>query len=309
MPIRLKARDFTGIQTTTLRDRPCRLNVESLAQTPDPGGTLQEFFSGLPRLGASAELLAAAQALTDAALAERGAIWLIDHHTIEAGLSPLIIRLIQRGLIRGILMNGTAAVCDYELAAHGATLEEVRPGLEDGLLGMSRETGEGLNAIVNEGVRRGFGLGECLGRGILDRKPRYYTKSILAACAARMAPCMIQVAIGSDGFHRHPLGDGALLGKGSLKDLQILAGLLPGLDRGGALVAATRVGAVRDVFYNAFSAAKNLGDSIEDFSCISLGDGVPDFDQLPGVKRHYTVPGPLELVLPLFTGIVFSLVE
>lgn len=306
---RLKPIDLTQVQTTSLRKRECRLDIEKLAETPDPGRPLQEFYSTLPRLGAATDLLAAGDVVTQAALNERGVLWMIDESVIDAGLSPLLVRLVQRGLIRTLAMTGTAAVRDYELAVQGVTHEDERAGLEDGLLGLSRETGEGMNAILNEGVRRGFGLGECLGRGILDRQPKYFTRSILAACAARVVPCTIHVSIGSDGFHRHPAADGMMLGKGSLKDLQILAARLGSLNGGGAVVCAHGSALLRDVLHHAYASAKNLGETVEAFSLIRLGEAAPTHEELGVIRRRLAVPGPFELIVPLFAGVLFSLVE
>lgn len=257
----------------------------------------------------TAKALVISATLTHAALGDKHILWLIDEGTIDAGVSPLIVRMIQRGLVRQIAMTGAAAVRDYELSYYGMTHEEVGPGLEDGLLGMSRETGEGMSAIINEGVRRGFGLGECLGRGILDRQPKYFTQSILAACSARLVPSTIHVSIGSDGFHRHPNADGALLGKGSLKDAQILSARIEKLDGGGVVVAAHGSSALHEVFLLAYGASRNLAGPIKDVTLLRLGEKELDFSAVPGIETDLNVPGPLELTIPLFTGALFSLVE
>ena len=254
-------------------------------------------------------MLGAAECLTQAALNEKDLLWLIDAAVLEAGLSPLLIRMIQRGLIQGIAMTGSAALRDYELAVQGMTVEDVGAGLRDGLLGMSRETGEGMNTIINDGVRRGFGLGECLGRGILDRQPKYFAQSLLAACAARLVPATVHVTIGADGFHRHPNAEGTMLGKGSLKDLQILGSRIEKLHEGGVLVAAHRSAALHDVFLHAYGAARNLAGPIQRFSLVRFSAASPDFSVLPDLAASFHIPGPLELILPLFTGVVFSLVE
>ncbi len=309
MAIRYKTLNLTQIQTASLRKRPCKLHVDMLAEIPDPAKPLQDFFRALPRLGQAAELLHAADCLAQAALAEKSVVWLLDAQAMEAGLSPLLIRLINRGLIQTIAMTGSAAVRDYELATFGQTQEEIKPGLEDGLLGMSRETGEGMNEIINEGVKRGFSLGEALGRGILDRQPRFYTKSILAACAARMVTITVHVSIGADGFHLHPSADGTALGKGSLKDLQILAARLEGLNEGGVLISAHNSAELQGVFHHALAISKNLGGSINLFSLINFGGPSADFSSVPGITASFRIPGSLELLLPLFTGVVFSQVE
>ena len=301
--------DLTQVRTTSLRKRHCNLLIDMLGSAPDPSESLQEFYRSLPRLGSAAELLGAAECLTQAALNEKDLLWLIDAAVLEAGLSPLLIRMIQRGLIQGIAMTGSAALRDYELAVQGMTVEDVGAGLRDGLLGMSRETGEGMNTIINDGVRRGFGLGECLGRGILDRQPKYFAQSLLAACAARLVPATVHVTIGADGFHRHPNAEGTMLGKGSLKDLQILGSRIEKLHEGGVLVAAHRSAALHDVFLHAYGAARNLAGPIQRFSLVRFSAASPDFSVLPDLAASFHIPGPLELILPLFTGVVFSLVE
>lgn len=300
------------MQTTTLRKRQCHLQVERLAKPPDPTEPMQEFYRKLPRLGSAAELLLAADALTQTALAERGILWLIDARPIDAGLSAIIVKLIQRGLIKGVAMSGAAAVRDFELAVNGITGEDVASGLRDGLLGMARETGEGMNAIINEGVKRGFGIGECLGRGILDRQPRYFTQSIMAACSARLVPCTVHISIGSDGFHCHPSAEGAMLGKGSLKDIQILGARMEELGGGGTIVSAGTRQTLREAFYSAFAAARNLGGPIENFSLIQFDESpseTENFEELNGLATSYHIPGPIELTVPLFTGALFSMVE
>lgn len=309
MQSRHKHLDLTQVRTTSLRKRHCDLLIDMLGSAPDPSESLQEFYRSLPRLGSAAELLGAAECMTQAALNEKDLLWLIDAAVLEAGLSPLLIRMIQRGLIQGIAMTGSAALRDYELAVQGMTVEDVGAGLRDGLLGMSRETGEGMNTIINDGVRRGFGLGECLGRGILDRQPKYFAQSLLAACAARLVPATVHVTIGADGFHRHPNAEGTMLGKGSLKDLQILGSRIEKLHEGGVLVAAHRSAALHDVFLHAYGAARNLAGPIQRFSLVRFSAASPDFSVLPDLAASFHIPGPLELILPLFTGVVFSLVE
>lgn len=310
MAARYKALNLAQVQTTTLRKRECLLQVEMLADVPDPEKPLMEFYRGLPRVGRAASLLAAADCLAQAAISDQKSIvWLVDAPLIDAGVSPLLIRLIHRGLVHSVAMTGAAAVRDYELAFYGKTRESLAEGLRDGLLGMSRETGEGMNQIINEGVKRGFSMGECLGRGILDRQPKFYNRSILAACAARLATATVHVSVGCEGFHCHPMADGAMLGKGSLKDLQIFASRLEGLNEGGVLVSVHSNPALQQVFHAAYALARNLGSALSQFSLIKFGEQAPDFSEIPGIAATHDVPGPMELTLPLFTGVLFSLVE
>ncbi len=309
MAFRYKAFNLSQVQTTSLRKRKCRLHVEMLAEPPDPHKTLQDFLRSLPRAPRVNELVNAADALIQAALAEKDIVWMIDADFIEAGLSNILIRLIDRGFIKSLAMTGAAAVRDYELAFYGMTAEEIRPGLEDGLFGMARETGEGMNEIITEGVKRGFSLGECLGRGILDRQPKNFKRSILAACVARMVTPTIHISMGADGFQCNPMADGAMLGKGSLKDMQILGSRLEGLNEGGMLVAAHGNPTLHALFTQCLALSRNLGGVIANFTTVRFGDGPLDFSEIPGITASYQIPGPLEFTLPLFGGALFSMVE
>ncbi|MBI3735659.1 hypothetical protein HY256_03995 [Candidatus Sumerlaeota bacterium] len=309
MTFRYKAFNLSQIQTTSLRKRKCALQVEMLAELPDPTKPLADFYHAMPRVGRVTEMFAAADTMVQAALAEKDIIWLIDADFIRAGLSPLLVRLINRGFVKTVALTGAAAVCDYELAFLGLTNEDTKQGLQDGLLGMARETGEGMNEIINEGVKRGFSLGECLGRGILDRQPKFFNKSILAACVARLVTPTIHLSLGSDGFQCNPMADGMMLGKGSLKDMQILAARIEGLNEGGTLISAHQSSSLHEVFLHSFATARNLGGTINQFSLIRFGETQPDYSDVPGISSEFTIPGPIELTVPLFTGVLFSLVE
>jgi hypothetical protein len=310
MVTRLKPLDPGQIQTSTVRRRTYRLKVDHLAGMPRPTEPLQEFYRTLPRVGAASELLEAAQLLARTILEARPVAWLVDGELFRAGLSPQLVYLMRRGLVQCVAVSGEVAVMDYELAFHGATCEEREAGLADGLLGLTRETGEGINSIINEGVKRGFSIGECLGRGILERQPRWFAGSVLATGAARLIPVTVHLCLGADGFQRFPGADGAMLGKGSLKDGMILSSFLAGLPAGALIVGAHRDGALGQVLLHAYALARNLNEAIGGLNALSLGDGAaPELRELPGVERRLELGGPLGVMMPLLMGALFSLVE
>lgn len=306
-----KTLNLSQLQITSLRKRTYRLEVEHLAEMPDPAKPLADFFRSLPRTARVEEFHRAATCLAHAAggTPQRDVVWLVDAEFVEAGLSPILVHLVQRGVVQAVAMTGGAALRDFEIAYHGKTCEDIQQGIEEGALGLAREVGEGINLIVNDGVKRGFGLGECLGRGILDRRPRWYNRSILAACAARVVTATVHVAIGEEGFHLHPSGDPSLLGKGSAKDFQALASRVEGLADGGVVMSLHRSQSLQQVFHHAFAVARNLGAKIDRFSMIRFErDGRFDAP-IPGLAEVHSVPGPLEIMFPLFAGQLFSLAE
>src|SRR5690606_11623633 len=115
---------------------------------------------------------------------------------------------------------------------------------------------------------------------------------------------------GADGFQRYPGADGAMLGKGSLKDGMILGSLLAGLPPGALVVAAHREASLSQVFLHAYGLARNLNDSVAGLNVLGLGAGAaPQIEGLPGVERQLGVDGDLGLLMPLLMGALFSLVE
>jgi len=86
-------------------------------------------------------------------------IWGLGAHVIKVGLSPVVIDLMERGLVTAIALNGAGVVHDFELAVAGRTSEDVETGLATGAFGMARETGEEVNRAIVEGERDGLGLG------------------------------------------------------------------------------------------------------------------------------------------------------
>ncbi len=309
MANRLKPLDLSQVQTGTIRKRTYRLNVEMLARMPQPAKPLQEFYLSLPRVGEAGALIDAAELIAQTALAHKPILWMIDGRVIELGLGSLMVYLMQRELVQCLVMNGEAAVRDYELAFHGATVEDLAEGLADGQLGLARETGEGINAILNEGVKRGFSLGECIGRGILDRQPRHFAQSLLATGAARLVPTTVHVSVGADGFQRYPGADGAMIGKGSLKDAQILASFLMSLPPGALLVMAQRDQSLVQVLLHSLSLARNLNDSLRGLNLLILGAEDHRLTGFSPIDRQLHLTSPIELILPLLIGALFCLVE
>lgn len=309
MAMRFKPVDASEIQTGTVRRRAYRLSVDDLATMPDVIRPLEHFYRNLPRRGESARLLAASELLARTALDQKPMLWAVDGTLFKAGLSPLVAQLIRRGLVGCLALNGEAALLDYEIASHGGAWEDVRTGLNDGLHGLARETAEGILDIVNEGVKRGFSIGECLGRGLLERRPPHAAVSMLVHAAARKTVATIHMMLGAEGFHRYPGADGGLLGKGSLKDAHILAHYLLNMPEGSVIVATHQDSAFNQVLLNAYGLARNIKSNMGGFFLLYLGTTPHELDDLPGLQRIYDLNGPLEIMFPLLMGGLFSLVE
>lgn len=84
-------------------------------------------------------------------------------HTIKNGMSPVLIALMERGVISHIAMNGAGIIHDWEFAYQGMTSEKVEENTAQGLFGNWQETGYYINLAINVGAYEGKGYGESLG--------------------------------------------------------------------------------------------------------------------------------------------------
>ena len=71
-------------------------------------------------------------------------------------------------------------------------------------------------------------------------------------------PVTVHAAIGAEIIHQHPSADGAALGATSHRDFRRLAGSLPLLDQGGAVLNLGSAVLLPEVFLKALTIARNL---------------------------------------------------
>ena len=72
----------------------------------------------------------------------------------------------RRGFATAFVMNGSAAIHDFEIAIAGHTSEDVEAVLPDGRFGAAEETGREMNEAIAEGARGSLGMGEALGSSV-----------------------------------------------------------------------------------------------------------------------------------------------
>ncbi len=311
-----KPLDFSEVKTYSIRDRESKFDPSQLARVPDAQASLDHFFSCLPRTLKAADLLDLAEHIVVAAANRRKVVWMMGAHLIKCGLSPLVVKLMEQRVIHCVAMNGAGAIHDFELACFGHTSENVEEGLKDGSFGMAKETAEWMNELMADGVRRGFGLGYSLGRGILDRRAPYEKHSILANAVGLNVPITIHVAVGTDIIHQHPSADGAVLGKGSMKDFQIFAGQLPEIDRGGVVINFGSAVLMPEVFLKALNVARNLGNPVRNFVAANF-DMIQHYRPNTNVLsrptkeggKAYSFTGHHEFMLPLLFGAIQRLLR
>ncbi|HSA96350.1 MAG TPA: hypothetical protein VLJ16_09875, partial [Acidobacteriota bacterium] len=203
-----------------------------------------------PALPVLAERIRAARAGASSVILMLGA------HVLRRGAAPLLIDLMRRGLLSHIGLNGAGAIHDYELALIGETSESVADYVRTGEFGLWRETG-GINEAATAGARDGIGLGEAVGRAIIDGRFPYAETSLLAAGVRLEVPVTVHVGIGQDIIHEHPNFDPAATGATTDTDFLILTESVRGLEGGVFLNIGTAVMGP-EVYLKALTMARNV---------------------------------------------------
>lgn len=306
MTERPKPVDLSQIKTYSVKNRPTKVDLSLLAKVPNVHQPLSEFFESLPAVLKAKELLVASKQIANARVKERGIVFMMGAHVVKCGLGPIIIRMMEEGLVSCICMNGAGTIHDFELACFGHTSEDVERGLDDGSFGMVKETAEMMNKIVADGVRVGCGLGESLGRGLRHLLPRYERISILCNAHRLGVPLTVHVALGTDTVHQHPSCNPEAYGKGSMRDFRLLAAVLPSINAGGVVINCGSAVVLPEVFLKALTVARNLGNPVKDFTAINM-DMIQQYRAMANVVSRPTRKGGVpisltghhEIMLPL----------
>jgi hypothetical protein len=270
--------DVARLRTVPFQGRQNKVDPSLMATPPAADRSFHAFLDGLPDVLAARDLRQVIAHVAAASRAGKGVVLLLGGHVVKVGLGPLVIRLIEAGIITHIGMNGAAAIHDFELAAFGGTSEDVESGLADGSFGMVEETGAAMNAAITAAAAGGLGMGEGLALALATREALPGGGvSILLGCQRHSVPVTVHAALGAEIIHQHPAADGAAIGATSLRDFRRLAGSLPSLHRGGALLNWGSAVMMPEVFLKALTMARNLeGGRPTDFLAA-------DFDMI----RHY----------------------
>ena len=186
----------------------------------------------------------------------RSRILLMGAHVIKQGVSRFIIDLLERGVFTQVAFNGAGSIHDYELARIGATTESVARYIRTGEFGLWRETGE-LNDLAKEAAELDLGLGENIGRRIIEDNLPHADISILANAYRLGIPVTVHVGIGYDIVHEHPNCDGAAIGKASYRDFLIFTKGVETLE-GGVMLNFGSAIMGPEVYLKALSMVRNV---------------------------------------------------
>lgn len=305
--------DLSRVTTISIAARRSKVTTKSFAKPYNPHGqTFRQFVASLPRILVADDLRSIVDDIVRAKQRRKQVLMMIGAHVIKVGLSPLIIDLIRRRVITALAMNSAAAIHDVETAMWGKTSEDVAAYLVDGRFGMSRETGEFINGVLNDAAERDdAGYGEALGRALARRKAPNRKFSLLATCYEYGVPASVHAAIGTDIVHQQPTMDGAATGEMTFRDFKVLCHSVKDLGNGGVVLHVGSAVILPEVFLKALTVARNLGYRVNNFTAANfdmLQHYRPTMNVVHRPTQHggrgYTVTGHHEIMIPLLCAMV-----
>ena len=312
--------DPTRTRTHSVRQRAHKASIDRLASLPEPGASAADLLASLPDYLGAAEFRQVADAIVQAVQHDRPVVVAFGAHVIKVGCAPILVDLMQRGVIAALAGNGACAIHDVEMALWGETSEEVADTIRDGSFGMVSETMTFFDEAVARARSEQLGLGRAVGRLLLEREAPHRAHSLFAQAAALDLPATVHVALGTDTVHMSPRADGAAWGEATLRDFHLICAVIA--DLGAAPGTAKAVGGVwlnlgsavvlPEVFLKAIAVARNQGANLDALTTANLDmlrhyrpqANVVSRPVAPG--RGHSVTGQHEILLPLLRQAVIE---
>ncbi len=306
---RYKRLSFENIRTYSITERYSKVKTDDFAQIVTRKTPIATFLQRLPDILVARDFKEFVSHFRKAIASDKMVVWMMGAHVIKVGLSPLIIELLRRGIIKHLAMNGAGVIHDVEIAMWGITSEDVATALQDGSFGMARETAALINGALAAHKGNDKGYGEVIGEQLLHQQAPNRHLSILATCVELEVPISIHPALGTEIVHQHPNLDGAAFGEKALIDFQIFAHSLNQLTQGAVVLNVGSAVIMPEVFLKALTVVRNLGAPAYGFYTAVFdmirhyrpSENVKHRPTLGGGKGYYFV-GHHEIMIPLLAA-------
>ncbi|MCL4558798.1 MAG: hypothetical protein M1491_09300 [Deltaproteobacteria bacterium] len=311
--MRVEPIDLKRVKTSSIKTRKNKVKVADFSLPYKKGWTVRQFLDSLPRILKTEELRASAEAIVTAQKNNRQVILAMGDSVIKVGLSPLVVQLMESGLITAVAMQGAGVIHDTEIALIGETSEDVAVTIKDGSFGMAEETGSFLNSTIKSGAGKGMGIGEAAGEALSSIDAPYKHMSITYNAYRLGIPLTVHVAYGTDIIHMHPKADGAAIGKGTEIDFRRFTTIVSMLENGVILNIGSAV-ILPEVFLKALSVVRNIGYDVKNFTAINM-DMIQHYRPLKNVVERptktggqgFAITGHHEVMFPLLAAWVMEL--
>ena len=300
--------DLSGVKTYSLSERKSRVATSDFAGTWQKGANIKAFFNCLPDVLAGAHLKAVISSIATAVNNKKTVVLAMGAHVIKVGLNPVVIDLMERGILTAVAMNGAGIIHDLEIAMAGQTSEDVAASIGNGSFGMAYETNSFLSDATHLAGQTSAGLGESVGRKIIEKKLPFMDQSIFAAGARLGIPVTVHVAMGTDTIHLHPEFDPEVTGAASYRDFRTFASVIATLEGGVYLNVGSAV-ILPEVFLKAVTLARNLGNVLDNFTTVNM-DFIKHYRPVTNVVNRptarggqgFNLTGHHEIMLPLIAA-------
>jgi len=307
----MKKIDTSKIKSYSLKNRQSKVRINDFARPCKKGGSFGDFLSALPGLLAAKHFKDVVDAVVQARKDQRPVMLGMGAHSIKVGLNPVIIDLMERGIVTSLSLNGAGIIHDFELAFIGQTSEDVDKEILSGAFGMAEETGSMLNGAIKTAADD-EGLGAAVGRMIQSGGFPFKDKSLLAAGHRLGVPVTVHVAIGTDIIHMHPSFDGGKTGELAHRDFQTFCALVSELE-GGVYINLGSAVLLPEIFLKAVTLVRNLGSPLRDFTTVNM-DFIQHYRPNTNVVRRptqgggkgFALTGHHEIMLPLLAAAVIE---
>jgi hypothetical protein len=307
----MKKIDTSKIKTYSVKSRASKVSIGDFSRPHTKGGSFKDFVSSLPNILASKSFKEVVAAVVQARRDTRPVMLGMGAHSIKVGLNPVLIDLMERGIITSLSLNGAGIIHDFELAFIGETSEDVDKEILSGAFGMAEETGSMLNQAIRS-AGGGEGIGAAVGRMIQASDMPYKDKSLLAAAHRLSVPATVHVAIGTDIIHMHPSFDGRATGEAAQRDFLAFCSLVSELE-GGVYINLGSAVLLPEIFLKAVTLARNLGHPLRNFTTVNM-DFVQHYRPNTNVVRRptegggkgFAITGHHEIMLPLLAAAVIE---
>ncbi|NVL89892.1 MAG: hypothetical protein HWN69_02700 [Desulfobacterales bacterium] len=312
MDKRFKPTDLSSLKTYPLASRKSKVDRANFAHPWKPKGTLEDFLDRLPDILAAKDFKAIVSAIAKAHKDGKNVVLAMGAHVIKVGLNPVVVDLMERGIITAVAVNGAGIIHDLEVAMIGRTSEDVLEGLEHGAFGMAMETADFLNRVISKAGKDALGLGRAVGQAIIKEDLPFAKESLFATAARLDIPATVHIAIGTDIIHIHPGFDPGAAGNASHLDFRLFASVVAALEDGVYMNVGSAV-ILPEVFLKALTAVRNMGHKVKRFTAVNM-DFIRHYRPTTNVVERptslggagYTITGHHEIMLPLLAAAVIE---
>ena len=307
--------DLSGVKTYPLSQRKSKVSTDAFGETWQKGYSFKDFLNGLPDILAGNHLKTVISSTAKAFRENKTIVFAMGAHVIKVGLNPIVIDLMERGIITAVAMNGAGIIHDLELAMAGQTSEDVSASIGNGTFGMAHETGAFLCDAIRRAGKTSKGLGESIGAAMIEKKLPFLEHSILATGCRLGIPVTVHVAFGTDIIHMHPGFNAKATGETTHIDFRTFASVVSTLEKGVYFNVGSAV-ILPEVFLKAVTLARNLGHRLNDFTTVNM-DFIRQYRPMTNVVDRPTADGGQgfhltghhEIMLPLIAAGIIEEVE